>query len=163
LGVPVSPSELDSDSDDSNSSSSGDSSDCVIISPSSFTGKRRDVSLAIVAIGSEATTMEVSSVFQSEASVAEFRELYDVSGNFDEDEVILEPVRAGEYVNSVHTTEPAFFYTYANFIRDFHLHFPFTEFEGSMLRVHNIAPTQLHPNSWAFIKAFELVCFGLDI
>jgi hypothetical protein len=28
---------------------------------------------------------------------------------------------------------------YTNFIRDFHLHFPFTEFEGSMLRVLNIA------------------------
>jgi hypothetical protein len=101
--------------------------------------------------------MEVSSTYQSEASVAEFRELYDVSGNFEEEEVILEPVRAGEYVNSIHTTEPPFFYMYTNFIKDFHLYFPFTEFEGSMLRTLNIALTQLHPNSWAFIKAFELV------
>jgi hypothetical protein len=33
----------------------------------------------------------------------------------------------------------------------------------SILRVLNVAPTQLSPNSWSFIKAFELVCFGLDI
>ncbi|KAK2382244.1 hypothetical protein QL285_069792 [Trifolium repens] len=39
LGVPISSSEFDSGSSDNNSSSSGASSDCVIISPSSFTGK----------------------------------------------------------------------------------------------------------------------------
>jgi hypothetical protein len=32
-----------------------------------------------------------------------------------------------------------------------------------MLRVLNVAHIQLHPNSWAFIKAFELVCLGLEI
>ncbi|WJX58400.1 hypothetical protein P8452_43861 [Trifolium repens] len=37
-------------SDSASDSSSGNSSDCVIISPSSFTGKRRDESLAIVAV-----------------------------------------------------------------------------------------------------------------
>ena len=43
MGIPISPSELESSSgDDSDSNSSGHSSDCVIISPSSFTGKRRD-------------------------------------------------------------------------------------------------------------------------
>jgi hypothetical protein len=107
--------------------------------------------------------MEVSSTYQSEESIAEFRESYDVSVNFNEDEVILEPVRAGEYVTSVHTSEPAFFYMYTNFVKDFHLYFPFTDFQMSMLRALNIAPTQLSPNSWSFIKAFELVCFGLDI
>jgi hypothetical protein len=68
--------------------------------------------------------MEISSAYQSEASVAEFRELYDVSGNFNEDEVILEPVGESEYVTSVLTTEPAFFYMYTNFIKDFHLCIP---------------------------------------
>jgi hypothetical protein len=149
LGISVGSSDLDSSSGDNNgSSSSGNSSDCVMISPSTFTGKRRDESLAIVVVGSEIITMEISSAYQSEASVAEFRELYDVSGNFNEDEVILEPVGEGEYVTSVHTTEPAFFYMYTNFIKDFHLYFPFTTFQRSMLSALNIAPTQLHPNSW---------------
>jgi hypothetical protein len=89
--------------------------------------------------------------------------LYDVSRNFDEEVVVLEPVREGEYVTSTHTTGPPFFYMYTHFIKDFNLYFPFTSFQASMLRALNIAPTQLHPNSWAFIKAFELICFGLDI
>jgi hypothetical protein len=163
LGFPVDSSDFDSASgDDNGSSGSGSSSDCVIISPSSFIGKRSEGSFAIVAVGSE-VTMEVSSIYQSAESVARFREKHDVSGEFDEEEVILEPVEAGEYVTAVHNTEPAFFYMYTHFIKDFHLYFPFTEFQLSMLRVLNVAPTQLSPNSWSFIKAYELVCFGLDI
>jgi hypothetical protein len=68
LGLSISSSDLDSNSGDDNSSS-GNSSDCVIISPSSFTGKRRDESLVIVAVGPEVTTMEVSSTYQSEESI----------------------------------------------------------------------------------------------
>jgi hypothetical protein len=45
MDYPLNPSSDDSDSD----SSSGASSDCVIISPSSFTGKRKDTTLTIVA------------------------------------------------------------------------------------------------------------------
>jgi hypothetical protein len=49
LGLSFSSSDLDNNSGDVESNnSSGTSSDCVIISSSSFTGKRRDESLAIV-------------------------------------------------------------------------------------------------------------------
>jgi hypothetical protein len=130
LGVPVSSSEFDSGSGDSSSSNSGASRDCIIISPSSFTGKRREVSLAIVAVGQEVATMEVSSTFQSEASIASYRAKYDVSGTCEEGDVILEPVRAGEFVTSVNTAEPPFFYMYTNLINQFNLFFPFTEFES---------------------------------
>ncbi|RDX77098.1 hypothetical protein CR513_42827, partial [Mucuna pruriens] len=34
---------------------------------------------------------------------------------------------------------------------------PFTDFERAVLQVLNIAPTQLHPNSWAFVQVFELL------
>jgi hypothetical protein len=27
----------------------------------------------------------------------------------------------------------------------------------------NVAPCQLHPNSWAFLKAFQVACEGLDV
>jgi hypothetical protein len=134
-----------------------------IVAMLSFTGKRRDESLAIVAVGSEVTTIEVSSTYRSEESIADFRKLLDVSGDFDEENVVPEPVEDGEFVTSVHTIEPAFFYLYTNFIRDFHLYFPFKDFQTSMLRALNVTPIQLSPNSWSFIKAFELVCFGLDI
>ncbi|MCI71417.1 zinc finger protein, partial [Trifolium medium] len=52
---------------------------------------------------------------------------------------------------------------YGDVIRSFNLWFPFTSFEDTILRILNIAPSQLHPNSWAFVKAFEIVCLGLDI
>ncbi|WJX77404.1 hypothetical protein P8452_60719 [Trifolium repens] len=150
-----------SDSDDS--SSSGRSSDCVIISPSSFTGKRRDESLALVVVGFEVAIMDVSSTYHSAESVAELRVKYDVSGDFEEDKVVLEPVGEGEYVTDVPRSGPTSFYMYTKFIKDFHLYFPFSEFQQFMLRVLNVAPTQLSANSWSFIKAFEIVCFGLDI
>jgi hypothetical protein len=71
--------------------------------------------------------MEVSSTYQSVEGVAKFRALYDVSGTFNESDVILEPVEAGEYVTCVPSSEPAFFYMYTRFIEDFHLYFPFKD------------------------------------
>jgi hypothetical protein len=126
-GVPVNSSEVDTNSDDS-SSSSGASSDCVIISPSSFIGKRREVSLAIVIVGSETTTMEVSSMFLTEESIISFRVKYDVFGTGNEGDVMVEPVGEGEFVTTVSVNEPSLFYMYANLITQFHLFFPFTEF-----------------------------------
>ncbi|MED6140188.1 hypothetical protein PIB30_090777 [Stylosanthes scabra] len=40
---------------------------------------------------------------------------------------------------------------------------PFTEFEVEVLRECEIAPSQIYPNSWGFIRAYEVVCqeFGI--
>ena len=35
---------------------------------------------------------------------------------------------------------------------------PFSPFISKVLRVMTIAPTQLQPNSWAFLRCFEIVC-----
>lgn len=35
---------------------------------------------------------------------------------------------------------------------------PFLYFQCFVLSTLNVAPTQLHPNSWAFIRAFEVLC-----
>jgi len=35
---------------------------------------------------------------------------------------------------------------------------PFTFFEKDLLTELNVAPCQLHPNAWAFIRAFEILC-----
>ncbi|RDX89358.1 hypothetical protein CR513_28935, partial [Mucuna pruriens] len=37
---------------------------------------------------------------------------------------------------------------------------PFSNFQCLVLKILNIAPTQLHPNSLAFIRAFEILCEG---
>ncbi|MED6164987.1 hypothetical protein PIB30_095408 [Stylosanthes scabra] len=35
---------------------------------------------------------------------------------------------------------------------------PFTEFEMEVLRECEVAPSQIHPNSWGFLRAYEVVC-----
>ncbi|MED6181870.1 hypothetical protein PIB30_023393 [Stylosanthes scabra] len=35
---------------------------------------------------------------------------------------------------------------------------PFTDFEVAVLKKYEIAPSQIHPNSWGFIKGFEVIC-----
>ena len=37
------------------------------------------------------------------------------------------------------------------------LRLPFTAFERELLTEMNIFPAQLHPNSWAFVRAFEIL------
>jgi hypothetical protein len=69
----------------------------------------------------------------------------------------------GELVTTVNTHAPHYFYMYASVITNLNLWFPFTNFEFAILQALNVAPSQLHPNSWAFVKAYELVCLGLGL
>ncbi|RDX61617.1 hypothetical protein CR513_60137, partial [Mucuna pruriens] len=39
---------------------------------------------------------------------------------------------------------------------------PFSVFEWAVLRALNMAPTQLHPNSWTFVQTFELLCEDME-
>lgn len=41
--------------------------------------------------------------------------------------------------------------------------FSFSDFEGEILSLMNVAPIQLHPNSWAFLRAFQILCKSLKI
>ena len=43
------------------------------------------------------------------------------------------------------------------------LRLPFTTFERELLTEVNVAPAQLHPNGWAFVKAFQILCGYLGI
>jgi hypothetical protein len=52
---------------------------------------------------------------------------------------------------------------YGVVVQTFNLWFPFTQFEVSLLQTLNIAPIQLHPNSWGFAKAYQLVCLALGV
>jgi len=57
-----------------------------------------------------------------------------------------------------------FTYVYDYLFKEYHITFPLTDFEAGMLNLMNIIPSQLRPNSWAFVKCFELLCdqLGLD-
>ncbi|RDY07188.1 hypothetical protein CR513_08729, partial [Mucuna pruriens] len=76
--------------------------------------------------------------------------------------VIVTACRSGETVcmNSTEGPKP-FFYLYDTLHSKLGIKLPFTHFERSVLQALNMAPTQLHPNSWAFVRAFELLCEDL--
>jgi len=50
-----------------------------------------------------------------------------------------------------------------HYFRRLGLRLPFTPFECTLLTEVNVAPAQLHPNSWAFVRAFAILCYSLDL
>ena len=56
-----------------------------------------------------------------------------------------------------------FFFLYSTVFKRIGLRLPFTTFKRELLTEINTAPAQLHPNSWAFIRAFEILCRYLGI
>ncbi|RDX78615.1 hypothetical protein CR513_41083, partial [Mucuna pruriens] len=54
-----------------------------------------------------------------------------------------------------------FFYLYDTLHSKLGIKLSFTHFERAVLHTLNVAPTQLHPNSWAFVRAFKLLCEDL--
>ncbi|KAL2329820.1 hypothetical protein Fmac_017401 [Flemingia macrophylla] len=55
------------------------------------------------------------------------------------------------------------FYVYDCWFRDLEVKLPFDDFILSVLRTLNVAPTQLHPNSWAAMQAFKVLCLSLGV
>ena len=53
---------------------------------------------------------------------------------------------------------PPFFYMYACFFSDLHVSLPFDTFTMGVLRALNVVPTQVHPNTWASLQTFRLLC-----
>jgi len=56
-----------------------------------------------------------------------------------------------------------FFFMYARVMKDSCIVIPFDDSYSDVLRFLNIAPTQLHPNGWAYVRAFQFVCSALVI
>lgn len=44
-----------------------------------------------------------------------------------------------------------------------HLRLLFSVFQMEVLRILNVAPTELHPNSWGYIQVFVVICQELAI
>ncbi|GAU39438.1 hypothetical protein TSUD_290040 [Trifolium subterraneum] len=162
VGFPYSSSNSESSSD---SDGSGNDSDCVIISPSEFSSKNPNNRSLIVAdsVATISTSMETSSRFTYDEFVSTFRKVIRVSGEGGEDRVIVDLVAEGEFVTTVNEREPHYFYMYTHVLQTLNLRLPFNSFECQILRVVNVAPCQLHPNSWAFLKAFQIACEDLDV
>ena len=65
-----------------------------------------------------------------------------------------EPVCGDERANN----GVPFFYFYQVVFKRIGMRLPFSRFERELLTEINIAPAQLHPNGWAFVKAFGVLC-----
>jgi len=78
------------------------------------------------------------------------------------DIVSVERVSAIDWV--CHGQEGAtekFFYMYMCHFSQLHVRLPLDDFTMGVLRALNVAPTQLHPNSWAYLQAFRILCQSL--
>jgi len=64
-----------------------------------------------------------------------------------------EPVCVDDMSNS----GKPFFFLYQTVFKRTGLRLPFSGFERELLTEINVAPAQLHPNSWAFIWAFKIL------
>jgi len=69
------------------------------------------------------------------------------------------PVCADDKVSA----DGPFCFVYTTLFKKVKLKFPFTRFERELLTELNIAAAQLHPNSWAFVRAFEVMCAHLGL
>jgi len=56
-----------------------------------------------------------------------------------------------------------FCFIYATLLKKVKLRFLFTRLERELLTELDIAPAQLHPNSWAFVWAFQILCAHLGL
>ena len=64
---------------------------------------------------------------------------------------------------SVGKDQPNFMYVCEDMFKDLDKTFPFSDFECDVLTKTNVAPMQLHPNSWAFMKVFSTLFHFLYI
>ena len=74
--------------------------------------------------------------------------------------VSVRPCAKGEPVCSDERTndgEP-YFFLYQTVFKQIKLRLPLTDFKRDLLTEINVAPAQLHPNNWAFIRAFSILC-----
>jgi len=57
--------------------------------------------------------------------------------------------------------EGPFYIVYSTVFQRLGLRLPFTSFKRALLTEVNVAPAQLHPNSWVFVRAFAILCHYL--
>jgi len=70
------------------------------------------------------------------------------------------PCKEGEpvCVDDCASPEEPFLFMYAIVFKRLKLRLPFTGFEHALLTEVNVAPAQLHPNSWVVVWAFAILC-----
>ena len=70
------------------------------------------------------------------------------------------PCKRGVLVCADDRVDPIepFFFMYTTVFKRLKLRLPFMGLEHALLTEVNVAPTQLHPNSWPFVRTFAILC-----
>ena len=116
-----------------------------------------------------AALLNETSSFTSSESIAAYRKKKTchklwVFGKDRDKYVRMVACREGEPVCADESSDPEgpFCFIYSTIFRRLRLWLPFTPFERALLTKVNVAPAQLHPNSWAFVRAFAILCHSLS-
>jgi len=109
--------------------------------------------------------LDETSSFTSFASIATYRKNQDchksrVFGKEHDRFVKLVPCRMGEPVCVDESSNPEgpFCFIYSTIFKRLSLRLPLIGFERALLIEVNVTPAQLHPNNWAFVRAFSILC-----
>jgi hypothetical protein len=176
--------ELFSDLSSESDTNSDSDSDCVFLSATSgttkedecweihpFQGTPRELvgkKLPPRSIGMSLFAEEVlleDSLYVDVSAMDSFRSKFDISATGREEDVVLlscDPdERACDQEMAGEGDESYFVYTAV--LEEFGVKIPFTPFEMDVLKFLNVAPTQIRPNSWAFIRGFEIQCKSLGL
>jgi len=108
---------------------------------------------------------EYFSKYQSSSSIRKFAAAYAILDEDSPDEAVsLDQVsRADNACDGRGGYSDEFFFMYSVLLTSLHVRLPFDEFTVGVLRILNVAPSQLQPNAWAALEAFKLVCRALGL
>lgn len=98
-------------------------------------------------------------------SIAKFCAGKKLSSTGKEEDLITECCKLGEPVCMMcpRGVKDESTYMYVCLFEDLKIQMSFTSFESQVLIALNVTPTQLHPNSWGFIRGFEILCRALKL
>ncbi|KAJ1433258.1 hypothetical protein SESBI_06201 [Sesbania bispinosa] len=102
-----------------------------------------------------------SSEYTSLLAIERFRKSTPVANLTVEPLIILDTCQKDELIclsNPEQGSSVPFTYMYDIVFCKLHLLLPFSNFEKELLRFLNIPPSQLHPNSWAFVRGYQILC-----
>ena len=114
--------------------------------------------------------LEETSIFTSLESIATYRKRQTchpsrVFGKDHDKFVRIMTCREGEPVCADEASDPEgpLCFIYSTIFWRLGLQLPLTPFERTLLTEVNVTPAQLHPNSWAFARAFAILWYSLDL
>lgn len=100
-----------------------------------------------------------------DVEIGKLRSLKNISSSGNYDDILLEPCIPGECVSISRPKcmKDEFFNFYVRVLENFKIRLPFSDFEADILKTTNVVPSLLRPNSWGFIKAFEIIFEAMRI